>query len=141
MLKNIKNGFTLIELMVTVAVVGILASIAFPAYQDYLIRSQVTEASSQLHSLQVKLEQFYQDNRTYSGACQTNTIAPVPSGLKYFTISCALQPDSYVLTATGINNGFAFTITEKNIKETTSAPADWTKTSGCWIWKRNGECF
>lgn len=83
-----QHGFTLIELMITVAVAGILMSVGVPAYKDYITRSKLTEAATTLSDMKVKLEQYFQDNRSYVGACAANTLAPLPSNLKYFTVSC-----------------------------------------------------
>ncbi|MDJ0908006.1 MAG: pilin [Woeseiaceae bacterium] len=54
-----RNGFTLIELMIVVAIIGILASIAIPAYQDYTIRAQVTESFSITNELKLSIRDFY----------------------------------------------------------------------------------
>lgn len=58
-IKIIKNGFTLIELMITVAIVGILAAIALPAYQDYTIRAQVSEGLMLAGGVKVGMEESY----------------------------------------------------------------------------------
>ncbi|WP_275892806.1 pilin [Burkholderia sp. LMG 13014] len=60
--KNAQKGFTLIELMITVAIVGILAAIAFPAYQDYVIRAQVSEALEVVGGLQSDIQEYYAEN-------------------------------------------------------------------------------
>lgn len=138
MKKN--KGFTLIELMITVAIMGILMGIVFPNYKNYILRSQVVEATSNLSILRTKMEQYYQENRTYAGACTNGTLAPIPSGLKYFNITCSnLGEDTYTLTATGISNGFTYSVDQLNQRATLST-SNWGTSTSCWIINNNGTC-
>lgn len=140
-----KNGFSLIELMVAVAIVGILATIALPAYNEYVLRSKLSEAFSELATMRVKLEQHYQDTRTYLGGCATGTVAPLPTGTKYFTYSCpTLTATAFTVRATGIaaegTGSFIYSINEANAKTTVQLPTGWTSQAGCWVRKKSGEC-
>ena len=62
------NGFTLIELMVTVAIVAMLVAIAYPSYRNYVIRGQLTNATNGLSAVSANMERYFQDNRTYLAA-------------------------------------------------------------------------
>ena len=62
MLKRVQKGFTLIELMIVVAIIGILAAIAIPAYQDYTIRAQVTEGLNLADSAKTAVAEGFQSN-------------------------------------------------------------------------------
>jgi type IV pilus assembly protein PilE len=141
------SGFTLIELMVAVAIVAILAAVALPNYTAYITRSKIAEATSNLLGMRTKMEQFFQDNRTYVGACAAGTVAPLPTGLKYFSITCPaanLTATTYTVRAEGQGNDLAnlvLTIDQANVRQTVSVPAGWTMpTSNCWVSKKSGDC-
>ncbi len=142
------KGFTLIELMITVAIIGILAAIALPSYTAYVQRGKITEAVAGLAGMKVKMEQYFQDNRTYVGACAAGTVAPLPSAgdAKYFTFSCPaanLTASTFVVQATGTAGGsmagFTYTVNESNVRATTATA--WGATSAsCWVLKADGSC-
>jgi type IV pilus assembly protein PilE len=134
------KGFSLVELMIVVAIIGILASVALPAYNDYLIKGRLAPAKANLAEMRIKVEQRYADtSRTYTGA---PVCAALPTS-EFFTFSCALNDDTYTLTATGTSAmaGFELTINESNEKKTTGTAGGWTTPSGnCWVSKKDGSC-
>lgn len=129
-------GFSLIEVMVVVAIMGILASIAMPAYQDYIRSGNAAEAPANLANCRVQAEQFYQDNFTYVGFVCT------PSDVKFFDYSIDNQSaTTYTLRATGRTSqnmgNFSFTVNQDNAKTSTF---DGTAGSSCWLTSSSGSC-
>lgn len=140
-----QKGFTLIELMVVVAIIGLLAAIAIPQYSDYVTRSRIPDATSGLAAKRVRLEQFFQDNRTYDGApdCDNDTTTS-----PFFDFACAgdEDADSFTLTATGKGpmTGFSFAINEAGTRSS-AVSADleangWADNASCWISRKAGAC-
>ncbi|MGB4811546.1 MAG: type IV pilin protein [Methylophilaceae bacterium] len=147
--KPTQTGFTLIELMIVVAIIGILAAIAMPNYTAYVKRGKAAEATSTLADLKVKMEQYYQDNRTYADAAAPSTVvAPCNgtiAGAKYFSYTCnsTNTATAFTITATGVAaedmGNFSFTIDQSNAK--TSTFDGTTPTSNtCWVTSKGGQC-
>ena len=153
---NRNQGFTLIELMIVVAVIGVLAAIAIPNYNEYVQRSRITRAVAALSDMRVKLEQYFQDNRTYVGACAAGTVAPLPPAGDNpdFTISCptltattfVVQADGDGAGASGKMSGFLYNVNQANQKSTTTSNAagkasrGWAGSTTCWVVSKGGGC-
>ncbi len=102
-LASRQNGFNLIELMVVVAVIGILAAIAYPQYQDYMRKSHRATAQAYLMDLVQREQQYFMDNRAYAPDVATLN-APVPSEVLPFYGTPVINvnagpPPSFQITA------------------------------------------
>jgi type IV pilus assembly protein PilE len=152
------HGFTLIELMIALVVLAILATIAYPTYTEFVMRSRIIDATSQLNDFRTRMEQFFQDNRTYDGggACGIAPQMPVYDATQdNFAFVCALNPGAtmpgYTITATGnASKGlsgftYALTVAPNTGALTRSTPGvhpGWSLPSPntCWAVRKSGKC-
>lgn len=108
---NRKSGFTLTELMIVVAILGILAAIAVPVYRGYITEARKTEAKTNLDTLRLLEEQYFADKGYYTGAVNNATLLNTASS----PFKTAFQPGSklyFQYSITGNNTTFLITATD-----------------------------
>ena len=142
-IRKTQIGFTLIELMIVVGLIATLTAIAMPSYSNYIKRGQIVDGIVPLADMGGKMEQFFQDNRTYVGACTAGTVAPQPPDTTRFTYACSnLAKSTFTVKATGKGamQGFAFSLDQSGARQTTGTPSGWTAGNNCWSARKDGSC-
>ena len=139
----------MIELMIVIAVIGILASIAVPMYGDYVTRAKIADATNLLTDARTRMEKYFQDERDYGtgGVCGhdgTSLRVSVPVS-KYFSFACVTDGQTFTWTATGVagggTSGLTLTLNHANVRSTTTVPAGWSGAGSlCWVTSKSGGC-
>jgi type IV pilus assembly protein PilE len=142
------RGFTLIEVMVTVAIIGILAAVAYPSYRDNLVRGALVDGTNGLSTVRAQMERHYQDNRSYAtvGTFTTPCAAGADSTRTFgnFIVSCSGTPTATAFTVQAVGsgpaNGFTYTITELDVRATAAAPTGYNTCASKWLTKKGAAC-
>jgi len=131
-MKSMQKGFTLIELMIVVAIIAILAAIAIPQYQTYVVRSQVTRAVGEAGDLKVAVEDCLNNGQTAfgTGSCVNTATSSDILNPKIPVVTMSGTADSTIVATLG-NNANASVAT---------GTITWTRTaSGAWTCKTAGK--
>ena len=131
------RGFTLIEIMIVVAIVAILAAVALPSYKSYVLKTRRADALSTLTQTQAILERCYAQTLSYAVACSDTPTFPFTSAQAFYNISLSNQTaTTYTLTATTINAQTADTtcktMTLDQANQKSAADTSSAAQSVCW---------
>ena len=146
--RRTQTGFTLIEVMITVAIIGILAAVAFPSYREHIMRGRLVDATNGLATLRAQMERHFQDNRSYAtvGTFVTPcaSVDATPRTFGSFVVGCSAAPTGTAFTLQAVGSGpaagFTFTINELDVRSTSAAPAGYNTCASKWLTKKGQAC-
>lgn len=129
-----EKGFTLIELMIAVAIVGILAAVAYPSYQQYLRRGARAEAQAQMMDIAARQGQFLIDNRAYAASVAALGVSIPSSVSSKYTIAIATDaaPPTFTITATPVAGSSQASDTCGRLILNSAGAKSVTGTGTCW---------
>lgn len=132
--KGVNRGFTLIELMIAVAVVSILAAVALPSYQQYLRRGARADAQSHMMDIAARQGQFLIDNRAYAASVSAlGMTTPSSVSTKYtITITPATSPPTFTITAAPVAGSSQASDTCGTLTLTSAGAKTASGTGTCW---------
>lgn len=137
-----RNGFSLIELMIVLVIVGIIAGVALPSYLEHIVKARLTEAFDALAVYHIRMEQAYQDAGSYANSA--NACALTLPATKHFDYQCQLtnSGQGYLITASanGTDNlsGYSYTIDQSGTRSTSAFPSAANLPKACWLTQAGG---
>ncbi|WP_020652281.1 type IV pilin protein [Massilia niastensis] len=137
-----QSGFSLIEIMIGVVIIGILTAVALPSYTNYVMRARLAEAHSALAAVQPRLEQFWSNNRSFADF-DAEGVNQMPADTENFAYTLEdASASGYTVIATGraAAADFVYTIDQAGNRATTKVPEGWAKNDNCWVDRKGGLC-
>jgi type IV pilus assembly protein PilE len=131
---KLSRGFTLIELMIAVAIIGILSAIAIPSYQQYVLRANRADAEAILLETAQAMERYYTTNNTYNGGVVTSAVSPkgaAGSAVKY-NISFTATPTATAYTVQAVRANAQVNDATCGDLTLTNTGVQTPSTAGCW---------
>ncbi len=138
------GGFTLLEMMIVVAIIATLAAIALPSYASYVTRSRILDAVARLADGRARMDDYFQDQRTYVDDAGQCGVSPPTATTDYFVVACESTATTFTYTASGLAAkgmaAFVYSIDQAGNKATISVPSGWSRTADCWTIRQDGFC-
>jgi len=143
-MPRIAGGFTLLEMMIVVAIVAVLAAIALPSYAAYVQRGRILDAVTRLSDARSRMEDYFLDERVYVDASGRCGFLPPASATDVFNVQCEATATTFIVTATGVAakgmTDFVYAIDQSGAKATLAVPRGWSRSADCWTIRQDGFC-